>query len=183
MKLTKQHWMIIGVVIALIAIWYFFLRKKKPAESGYNPYILVPEAGNWIDNSEPGGESAYSSGKKCWTETCPCTISNNKCDCATTLVKIDCRDVKNNIWGASGRTVKGDTGATKAFSTQRAESNFKKSTGMPGAVPSDVLNCHHTCPKVPACVEYNPNGTCKTWGAKCNCKTGLINQEQMGFGD
>jgi hypothetical protein len=62
MKLTKQHWMIIGVVIALIASWYFFLRKKKPAESGYNPYILVPEAGNWIDNSEPGGESAYSKG-------------------------------------------------------------------------------------------------------------------------
>ena len=60
MTLTKKHWMIIGVVIALIAIWYFFLRKKKPSESGYNPYILVPEAGNWIDNSEPGGESGYN---------------------------------------------------------------------------------------------------------------------------
>jgi hypothetical protein len=52
MKLEKKHWMIIGV-IALIAIWYFFLRKKKPAESGYNPYILVPGEGMW------GNESGY----------------------------------------------------------------------------------------------------------------------------
>ncbi len=34
MKLEKKHWIIIGVVLALIAIWYFFLRKKK-VESGY----------------------------------------------------------------------------------------------------------------------------------------------------
>lgn len=37
MKLTKQHWTIIGVILAVVAIWYFFLRKKdvKKAESGY----------------------------------------------------------------------------------------------------------------------------------------------------
>jgi len=35
MEITKKQWAIIGVVIAVIAIWYFFLRKKKPAESGY----------------------------------------------------------------------------------------------------------------------------------------------------
>ena len=49
MKLTKKHWTIIGVVIALIAIWYFFLRKKKAPESNYrmtrrrrviSPYVV-----------------------------------------------------------------------------------------------------------------------------------------------
>ena len=35
MKLEKKHWIIIGVVVAIIAVWYFFLRKKK-AESGFN---------------------------------------------------------------------------------------------------------------------------------------------------
>ena len=33
MKLTKTQWIIVAVVAA-IAIWYFFLRKK-PTESGY----------------------------------------------------------------------------------------------------------------------------------------------------
>ena len=39
MNITKKQWMIIGV-IAVIAVWYFFLRKKKPAESGYAAYQL-----------------------------------------------------------------------------------------------------------------------------------------------
>jgi uncharacterized membrane protein len=40
MKLEKKHWVIIGVVIvAVIAIWYFFLRKKK-AESGYKTTVM-----------------------------------------------------------------------------------------------------------------------------------------------
>jgi hypothetical protein len=34
MNITKQQWTIIGVVVAIILVWYFFLRKKK-AESGY----------------------------------------------------------------------------------------------------------------------------------------------------
>ena len=28
MKLEKKHWMIIGVVVAIILVWYFFIRKK-----------------------------------------------------------------------------------------------------------------------------------------------------------
>ena len=40
MNITKKQWMIIGV-IAVIAVWYFFLRKKKPAESGYAAYQLA----------------------------------------------------------------------------------------------------------------------------------------------
>lgn len=35
MEITKKQWMIIGVVIAIIAVWYFFLRKKKAPESNY----------------------------------------------------------------------------------------------------------------------------------------------------
>jgi len=34
MNITKKQWMIIGIVIAVIAVWYFFLRKK-PVESNY----------------------------------------------------------------------------------------------------------------------------------------------------
>jgi len=34
MKLEKKHWIVVGVIVAIILIWYFFLRKKK-AESGY----------------------------------------------------------------------------------------------------------------------------------------------------
>jgi hypothetical protein len=34
MTLTKKHYTIIAVIIGLIAVWYFFLRKK-PTESGY----------------------------------------------------------------------------------------------------------------------------------------------------
>lgn len=40
MNITKKQWMIIGV-IAVIAVWYFFLRKK-PVESGYAAYQLDP---------------------------------------------------------------------------------------------------------------------------------------------
>lgn len=34
MTLTKNHYTIIAVVIGLIAVWYFFLRKK-PVESNF----------------------------------------------------------------------------------------------------------------------------------------------------
>lgn len=40
MKLEKKHWVIIGVVIALILVWYFFLRKKK-TESSWNPALGI----------------------------------------------------------------------------------------------------------------------------------------------
>ena len=35
MKLEKKHWIIIGVVLAIIAVWYFFLRKKESTQSSY----------------------------------------------------------------------------------------------------------------------------------------------------
>ncbi len=34
MKLEKNHYTIIAVIIGLIAVWYFFLRKK-PVESNF----------------------------------------------------------------------------------------------------------------------------------------------------
>ena len=34
MNITKKHYTIIAVVIGLIAVWYFFLRKK-PVESNF----------------------------------------------------------------------------------------------------------------------------------------------------
>jgi len=34
MKLEKKHWVIIGVIVAIIVIWYLFFKKKK-SESGY----------------------------------------------------------------------------------------------------------------------------------------------------
>lgn len=41
MNITKKQWTIIGVVVALIAIWYFFLRKK-PTESSYRTFGASP---------------------------------------------------------------------------------------------------------------------------------------------
>jgi hypothetical protein len=35
MKLTKKQWTIIAIVVALIVVWYFFLRKKDTKESGF----------------------------------------------------------------------------------------------------------------------------------------------------
>jgi hypothetical protein len=47
MEITKKQWTIIGVVVAIIAVWYFFLRKKK-VESNFR----MPFRGNY---SVPGG--------------------------------------------------------------------------------------------------------------------------------
>jgi hypothetical protein len=41
LNITKKQWMIIGVVVAIVAVWYFFLRKKK-VESGYTAFQLDP---------------------------------------------------------------------------------------------------------------------------------------------
>jgi hypothetical protein len=46
MTITKKQWTIIGVVVAIIAIWYFFLRKKK-AESNFT---LPPD---WVRKGLP----------------------------------------------------------------------------------------------------------------------------------
>ena len=34
MNITKKQWTIIGIVVAIILVWYFFLRKK-PTESNF----------------------------------------------------------------------------------------------------------------------------------------------------
>ena len=55
MKLEKKHWVIIGIVIALIAVWYFFLRKKKTNESSYDSNLLIYGSGMGAPS-----ESGYS---------------------------------------------------------------------------------------------------------------------------
>ena len=47
MTLTKKHYTIIAVVIGLIAVWYFFLRKK-PVESNFKATIPT-KGGNQTD--------------------------------------------------------------------------------------------------------------------------------------
>jgi hypothetical protein len=45
-NITKQQWTIIGVVVAIILVWYFFLRKKTVAkqESG----MILGNFGIWL---------------------------------------------------------------------------------------------------------------------------------------
>jgi hypothetical protein len=79
MKLEKKHYIIIGVVVALIAIWYFFLRKKK-AESSYRTFGASPKAVR--GGSSPANKITC---RRCWvtTEDCsgapakPCTYTCN----------------------------------------------------------------------------------------------------------
>ena len=66
MKIEKKHWIIIGVVVAIIAVWYFFLRKKK-AESNFknfappfkgtvfNPYGPMPMGARVSPQKNVGG--------------------------------------------------------------------------------------------------------------------------------
>jgi hypothetical protein len=65
MEITKKHWTIIGVVIAVIAVWYFFLRKKK-TESSYR-----------IKSKVRGQITAGSALKTAGTEIC----CNDNCTC------------------------------------------------------------------------------------------------------
>jgi hypothetical protein len=58
MKLEKKHWIIIGVVVAIILVWYFFLRKKtEKTESNYRmirrnrrPFDPIPTYTNAVSN-------------------------------------------------------------------------------------------------------------------------------------
>ena len=68
MNITKQQWTIIGVVVAIIAVWYFFLRKKK-TESGY----AVPTTDQmkaWRRGTTFLPESGYTSGCSNGTYIC-----------------------------------------------------------------------------------------------------------------
>lgn len=70
MNLTKTQWILIGV-FATIAVWYFFLRKKK-SESSYDKNVMIFGNENGYTNYELDGgslESAYQEEKK----KCSCT--------------------------------------------------------------------------------------------------------------
>ncbi len=64
MTLTKKHWIaIISVAVILLAIWYFFLKKKPvtSTSSSFDPKLMMP-----------GDENMYTvtdKDKKCWTYT------------------------------------------------------------------------------------------------------------------
>ena len=60
MEITKKQWTIIGVVIAVIAVWYFFLRKKK-TESNWGGGIKTP-AGTVTGKPLPGKFGRSSGG-------------------------------------------------------------------------------------------------------------------------
>ena len=67
MKLEKKHYIIIGVAIALIAVWYFFLRKKKTTTSSYVARVapfgsgkVAPLVSNYSGNEFPGLESGFA---------------------------------------------------------------------------------------------------------------------------
>lgn len=90
MKLTKQPWVIIGVIIALIAIWYFFLRKKK-TESGYiacGSGSRCPSGGRCVDGGCQWAsiESGFKAGTLIGvnpsysaTKTCHCVNGDKEC--------------------------------------------------------------------------------------------------------
>ncbi len=63
MTLTKKHWIIIGVVASLIAIYFLFIKKRKYTESSFDAALpLIGEngyEGSQIDNGVI--ESGYRS--------------------------------------------------------------------------------------------------------------------------
>ena len=54
MNITKQQWTIIGVVVAIILVWYFFLRKKTVTkqESG-----MFDPGGSWGTSASGWGKN------------------------------------------------------------------------------------------------------------------------------
>ena len=72
MNITKKQWTIIGVVIALIAIWYFFLRKK-PTESNYGRQKV--KDGNALTLGSGSTEGPISMA----STPCPGCVCNGKC--------------------------------------------------------------------------------------------------------
>jgi hypothetical protein len=70
MEITKKQWTIIGVVVAIIAVWYFFLRKKK-TESNYRRYKRASVGGGAVAEAGTCPRGYYLSGGRCqpfaWT--------------------------------------------------------------------------------------------------------------------
>lgn len=184
MKLEKKHWamLIAGVVILFLVYWFFF--RKKKSESGYDSDILIYGNDSSYDPAYPMlGESGYVAGGKCFTEMCPCDISNNKCTCDTKLVSVPCGKVVNSPWklSGSGKVVKVPVKTFGSASVETATMAGRPKMSMTGQ-ESSYLACHWSCPKVTACSQYNSAGNCTQWTSMCNCKGKLMPMEQTGFG-
>ena len=72
MTLTKKHWIIIGV--ALVAIYFIFIRKRKYSESSFDAALpLLGENGydglesGYSARNCPGGQVRNKEGK-CWVQ-------------------------------------------------------------------------------------------------------------------
>lgn len=188
MKLEKKHWamLIAGVVILFLVYWFFF--RKKKSESGYDSDILIYGNDSSYDPAYPMlGESGYVAGGKCFTEMCPCDISNNKCTCDTKLVQVPCGNVVNSPWklSGSGKVVKvpGKTVGTSLATAGKMSAGAGSMASMASRQESSYLACHYTCDKVTACTQYNAAGNCTQWASMCNCKGKLMPMEQTGFGN
>ena len=83
MNITKQQWTIIGVVIAVIAIWYFFLRKK-PAESNYK--LCEGKRNMWVSSTDENGSH--------------CTWYDGNCN-ASTVYNLPCTKAQANMGQAT----------------------------------------------------------------------------------
>lgn len=80
MNLSKQQLTIVGVVIALVAIWYFFLRKKA-AESSYGPMGgMYSHFGNETGFATPGSGYGLNNLENGYTAPRP-VIKDNKFVC------------------------------------------------------------------------------------------------------
>ena len=72
MNITKKQWTIIGVIVAVILVWYFFLRKKTSEKNLVKRNIIIsgkPQA--FIPGSAPGVVKPATKGQ-------PATIQGNQ---------------------------------------------------------------------------------------------------------
>ncbi len=74
MKFEKKHWMIVAGLVVLFLVYWFFFRKKKVAESSYNPAVPIwgigmgePSESNYINCGQGLCEIKWDY----WTDTTP----------------------------------------------------------------------------------------------------------------
>jgi hypothetical protein len=62
MTLTKKHWIIIGVVASLIAIYFLFIKKRKYTESSFDAALPLLGENSYEGSDIDDGviESGYS---------------------------------------------------------------------------------------------------------------------------